>query len=132
MNVFQYAATAEHNWKMNLADMGSFQPQYTFYSDFSIADWYSESSIRDTYKNVIKSWGGDYKALTEIVMVLNHKSWSFHNKVDSDYLGTRCTEEVRQRYIEVYAELYEKADAEFRKRYKDNAEAMSHYYEVTD
>ena len=65
-------------------------------------------------------------------MVLNHKSWSFDSKVDSHWLGARCTEEVRQRYIEVYAELYNKADAEFRKRYKDNDDAMRYYYEVTD
>lgn len=132
MNVFQYSAIAEQNWKYNLEDMGAFKPKYTFYGDFSIADWWGESSIRDTYKNVINSWGGDYEALTEIVMVLNHKSWSFHNKVDSHWLGARCTEEVRKRYIEVYAELYNKADAEFRKRYGDNKDAMRHYYEVTD
>lgn len=132
MNVFQYAATAEHNWKLNLEDMGAFRPQYTFYSDFSIADWYGESSVRDTYKNVINSWGGDYKALTEIVMVLNHKAWAFDCRVDSHYLGARCTEEVRLRYIKVYTELYNKADAEFRKRYKDNKDAMRYYYEVTD
>ena len=42
MNVFQYAAIAEQNWKYNLEDMGAFRPQYTFYSDFSIADWYGE------------------------------------------------------------------------------------------
>lgn len=132
MNVFQYAAIAEQNWKYNLEDMGAFRPQYTFYGDFSIADWYGENSVRDTYKNAIDSWGGDYKALTEIVMVLNHKSWSFDSKVDSYWLGSRCTEEVRQRYIEVYAELYNKADAEFRKRYKDNDDAMRYYFEVTD
>lgn len=132
MNVFQYSTIAEMNWKRNLADMGCFVPKYTFYGDFSIADWYGVSSVKDTYKNVIKSWGGDYKALTEIVMVLNHKSWAFDGRVDSSYLGARCTEEVRKAYIKLYAELYEKADAEFRKRYKDNAEAMSYYYEVTD
>ena len=132
MDVFQYSAIAEQNWKYNLEDMGAFHPQYTFYSDFSVADWYGEKPIRDTYKNVIKSWGDNYKALTEIVMVLNHKSWSFDGKVDSHWLGSRCTEEVRQRYIEVYAELYNKADAEFRKRYKDNDDAMRYYFEVTD
>ena len=130
MNVFQYSAVAEMNWKQNLSDMGSFVPKYTFYGDFSISDWYGVSSVKDTYKNVIKSWGSDYKALTEIVMVLNHKSWSFHNKVDSSYLN--CSEEKRVAMVSLYAELYEKADAEFRKRFKGNDEAMQYYYEVTD
>ena len=111
MNVFEYSAKAEQNWKRNLEDMGAFRPQYTFYGDFSIADWYGEKSVRDTYKNAIESWGDDYKALTEIALVLNHKSWSFDGDVDSHLLGARCTEEVRQRYVEVYAELYYKADA---------------------
>ena len=132
MNVFEYSTIAEQNWKYNLENMGAFSPQYTFYGDFSIADWYGEKSVRDTYKNVIESWGDDYKALTEIIMVLNHKSWSFNDKVDSHLLGSRCTEEVRQRYVEVYVELYNKADAEFRKRYKDNDDAMRYYFEVTD
>ena len=34
--------------------------------------------------------------------------------------------------VEVYAELYDKADAEFYKRYKDNDDAMRYYFEVTD
>lgn len=132
MDVFQYSAIAEHNWELNLEDMGSFRPQYTFYSDFSIADWYGEKSVRDTYNNVIKHWGSDYKALTEIIMVLNHKAWSFDSNVDSQILGSRCNEVVRKRYVEVYTELYNKADAVFHKKYKGNDDAMRYYYEVTD
>lgn len=132
MNIFNYATTAEKNWKMNLEEMGSFRPKYTFYYDFSIADWFGEKSIRETYDNVIKSWGGNYEALTEIIMVLNHKSWSFAQRVDSSYIGSRCSDSVSDKYKKVYAELYECADAEFIKRYKKNAVAMSHYYEVTD
>lgn len=132
MNIFQYSAVAEQNWLNNLAEMTNWKPKYTFYGDFSIADWYGESSIRDTYKNVIKSWGNGYEALTEIIMVLNHKSWAFACKVDSYYLGSRCTEQVRQRYIEVYSELYNKAVDFFFEKYKDDDKAKSYYYEVTD
>ena len=45
----------------------------TFFEDFSIADIFGVKAIKDTYKNAFNSWKHDYKYLTELVMVLNHK-----------------------------------------------------------
>ena len=119
MNVFTYSATTERNWMINLEDMGAFRPKYTFYSDFGIAEFCEvymrdKNAVKKTYNNVIKSWGSSYEALTEIIMVLNHKSWSFAGKVDSSYL--KCGESWREYYVRLYSELYEKAVEVFFKK----------------
>ena len=135
MNVFQYAATTEQNWVANLEEMGEFRPKYTFYSDFSIAEFcevwmHDRGAVKDTYNRVIESWGSSYEALTEIIMVLNHKAWSFNDGVDSAWLN--CGEKNRQTLTKLYTALYNKAVDEFFKRFSDNEEATSHYYAVTD
>ena len=139
MNVFQYSTTTEANWKANLAEMTAWEPQYTFYSDFAIAEFcetymHDRGAVVETYNNVIKSWGSDYKALTEIIMVLNHKIWAFFGKenvgVDAKYLGV--SKEMGNNIARVYNKLWEDAKEEFFKRFKDNEEALDYYYEVTD
>lgn len=135
MNVLVYAATAEMNWKMNLEDMGDFRPKYTFYNDFSIAEFCEiymrdRNAVKKTYNEVIKSWGKNIKAVTEIAMVLNHKSWAFYQGVDSKYLG--CSDENKNYLAQLYCELYEDCVAYIEKTYKGNDEALSYYYSVTD
>ena len=135
MNVFQYSTIAEHNWKLNLQDMGSFKPQYTFYGDFSIAEFceiymHDAKAIVRTYNQVIKYWGSSYKAFTEIIMVLNHKAWAFDQKVDSHWLG--CSETNRLALVKLYTELYNKAVNTFFKKYANDEDAKKWYYRVTD
>lgn len=135
MNVFEYAAITEANWKANLEAMGNFVPQFTFYSDFSIAEYcevYKDDAyaVRDTYNRVIEAWAEDYKALTEVVLMLNHKAWAFSDRVDSHYLG--CSDERAEKYVNLYVKLYEEAVDEFMTRYGNNQEAMDYYFQVTD
>jgi hypothetical protein len=137
MNVFQYSSVVEQNWKANLGDMTDWKPSYTFYSDFAIAEfcqvWMREkNAVKKTYNQVVKSWGDNYKALTEIVMVLNHKSWAFAkpNRVDAKYLNVG--DAWADYFVELYSELYQKADALYRKKFAKNETAMSYYNEVTD
>ena len=137
MNVFGYAVTTEQNWKANLGEMTDWKPSYTFYSDFAIAEFCQvymreKSAVKKTYSQVIKSWGSNYKSLTEIVMVLNHKSWAFAkpNRVDAKYLNVG--DSWADFFVELYTELYQKADELYRKKYGKNDEAMSYYLSVTD
>lgn len=69
----------------------------TFFEDFSIADNFGISAIKDTYNRAFKTWKKDYKYLTELVLVLNWKIWQHYEK----------NEDVAK----VYQELWEKADA---------------------
>lgn len=65
----------------------------TFFEDFGIADYFGKSAIKDTYNRAFKNWRHDYKYLTELVMVLNWKSWEHQNN---------------QSLCELYAELFYK------------------------
>ena len=68
----------------------------SFWSDFTIADRFGVSAIKDTYKRAFNEWKDNYKYLTELVMVLNWKIWQFYEK--------------NNQYAEVYNKLWEEAD----------------------
>lgn len=69
----------------------------TFWLDFSIADKFGLSAIKDTYRRAFDAWKDDYRYLTELVMVLNHKIWEHYEKGN------------KQKY-ELYNDLWIKAD----------------------
>ena len=83
MNILQYAASCEANWKAGLADMTDYKPFTTFYYDLSIAEYFGAKGLIDTYKNVIKHWGKDIKYITEFCLCLNHKIWQHHETNES-------------------------------------------------
>lgn len=76
--------------------MTSERVETTFWSDFSIADIFGTDAIRDTFDRAFEEWKGDYRYLTELVMVLNHKIWQWYEKNET--------------IASVYNELWGKAD----------------------
>ena len=88
----------------------------TFFEDFSIADNFGVNAIKDTYKRAFAEWKDNYKYLTELVMVLNWKSWQHYHKNDE--------------YAKLYVELYEKADAYACENLK--GDELAYYYKTTD
>ena len=54
--------------------------QTTFWEDFTIADLFGLSAIRDTYNRAFKEWKDNCKFLTELVLVLNHKIWQHYER----------------------------------------------------
>ena len=59
--------------------MTGYKPLTSFYRDFSIADKFGKKAILETYKKAVPYAKLNYKYLTELVMVLNWKSWE-HEK----------------------------------------------------
>ncbi len=57
----------------------------TFWEDFSIADAFGIKAIKDTYKRAFKEWKSDYRYLTDLVMVLNHKCWQHYEVGNNEY-----------------------------------------------
>lgn len=55
----------------------------TFWDDFTIADAFGLNAIQDTFDRAFNEWKSDYKYLTDLVMVLNHKIWFWYKKDDS-------------------------------------------------
>lgn len=88
----------------------------TFWDDFSIADRFGISAVKDTYNRAFNEWKGNYIYLTELVIVLNHKIWEWYQK--------------DKRMAETYNELWESAD-EYACENLEGDE-LSFFYQVTD
>jgi hypothetical protein len=52
----------------------------TFWSDFTIADAFGIDAVKDTFKRAFKEWKDDYRYLTDLVIVLNHKCWEHYER----------------------------------------------------
>lgn len=85
------------NWRIE--EMTGYKPITTFYMDFSIADVFGEKAILDTFNRAMNERKNEYKYLTELVMVLNWKSWEHYEKGN---------EELTQLYIDLFhqADVY--------------------------
>ena len=83
--------------RWNITEMNGYVPVTTFWDDFSIAERFGSDAIQDTFNRAFNEWKGEYKYLTELVMVLNHKIWQYY--------------ESNNEYTELYSELWKKADA---------------------
>lgn len=99
---------------------------YTFASDFAIADWISGvEGVKETYERVKKEWLSNVKAWTEVVISLNLLSWA-HNQLKKQGISDR------EKYIDIYSELYYMAMDSFYEEYVENEEAKSYFFEMTD
>ena len=98
--------------------MTGYQPQTSFWDDFSIADAFGgDSAIKDTFNRAFAEWKSDCVYLTELVMVLNWKSWQWSER--GDYARS-----------ELYVKLWEKADAYACGHLK--GEELSYFLRTTD
>ena len=88
----------------------------TFFEDFSIADNFGISAIKDTYKRAFEEWKKDYKYLTELVMVLNWKCWQHYGKNDA----------YSQLYSDLYYETHDYACANL------EGDELTYYLRTTD
>ena len=65
----------------NIKEMTGYEPQTTFYEDFSIADAFGISAVKDTFKRGLETAEAlGYIYLTEFVMALNWKIWEHYER----------------------------------------------------
>ena len=93
-----------------------YELQTTFWNDFSIADRFGLSAVQDTFNRAFKEWKENYKYLTELVLVLNHKIWQYY--------------ETRPEIATLYNKLWEQSSTYSMEYLKDDE--LSYYYDVTD
>ena len=93
-------------------------PFTTFWQDFSIAERFGKDEIKDTFRRSFDEWKTDYKYLTELVMVLNHKIWE-HYEITGN-----------KEYSELYDQLWKKADEYACNNLK--GEELRYFFDVTD
>lgn len=92
------------------------QANYHFWNDFSVADAFGTSAVADTFKRAFEEWKGNYKYLTELVMVLNHKIWQWFEK--------------NAALAAMYNDFWEIADQYALNNLK--GEELDYFYRVTD
>ena len=100
----------------NIEKMTGYKPLTTFWSDFSTAEKFGMEAVKGTFKRAFEEWKGDYKFLTELVMVLNHKIWQWYEKNDE--------------LARVYDALWEEADNYGCENLK--GEELDYFYETLD
>lgn len=101
----------------NIERMTGYKPITTFYEDFSIADHFGASAVKDTYRRGLETAEIlGYDCLTEFVMVLNWKIWEHYK--------------TNEALAKVYNDLWEQADIYAQEHLKD--EELSYYYRTTD
>ena len=52
----------------------------TFWQDFTIADRFGIDAVKDTYKRAFDEWRHNYKYVTELSIVMNHKLWHHYHE----------------------------------------------------
>lgn len=100
----------------NIEAMTGYKPKTTFYMDFSIADHFGMSAVKDTYKRAFKEWKSDIQYLTELVMVLNWKIWEHYEHNDA--------------LARLYDSLWREADGWCCENLK--GDDLSYYFRTTD
>lgn len=121
-NVFEYAAREEGLFEANIGRTG-YKRLTTFYSDLSIAEWYSPESVKETYETVCGEWIDDYKYFTEFVMCLNWKSWEHADRGNNEL--SSLYSDLYYRARDLFYEHYEGDDPEKKK-------AVNYFFETTD
>lgn len=103
--------------------MTGYKPFTTFWQDFSIADRYGVNGIKSTFTKAFREWKDNYKYLTELSMVLNHKIGYFYDQ--NKPMDARCN-----RIAMLYSALWEQVnDYAYDTLQGDE---LHYYYRITD
>ena len=100
-----------------LAKFTDWRPTTLYWQRFSIAESYGKREIRKVYDELFKEAKKDYKLLTELVMILNHKTWQHNN-------------DAEPALSELYEELYYEANDYAVTNLKDDE--LSYFADITD
>ena len=103
--------------KWNVTEFSGYVPKTTFWQDFSIADRFGENAVKDTFKRAFNGWKDHTEYLTELVMVMNHKSWEHYDRGNTSL-------------AQLYIKFYEQADTYACENFK--GEDLSYYLDTTD
>lgn len=93
-----------------------YETKTTFWQDFEVAEIFGYDAIKDTYDRALEEWKENTIYLTELVMVLNWKSFYWYN--------------TNEDFSELYAKLYCEADNYALNNLK--GEDLNYYLKTTD
>lgn len=101
-----------------LAQFTDWRPTTLYWQRFSIAEGFGKEEVLRVYNEILSESKKDYKLLTELVMVLNHKSWLHCEDID-------CSE-----FCSTYADLFRKS-----KKYAENhleGDELRYFFDTID
>ena len=101
------------NW--TIEELTGYRPVTSLFTDFSAADKIGPEAIQSTYNQAFAEWKDNYVCLTELLLVLNWKIWSWF--IENDEYGR------------LYDRLWKELDAWCIENLKD--EALTYYLETT-
>jgi len=114
-----------------------YKPISTLWTDFSIADAAPQfgldaiEAIRATWKAAVTALRSDYKMMTELVMVLNHKIWQHHDAaIRAKSEGLLNRRDHHMRLAKEYDAAWRATDEWCCEHF--TGEAAEYYYETTD
>lgn len=123
--------------KWTIAEENGYEPISTFWQDFSIADAaprFGEdaiAAIKMTYMCVVRAFRDDYKMMTELSMVLNHKIFQHHDAaVRAKNAGLLNRRDFHMRLAREYDGAWRATDEWLMENLK--GEALEYYIETTD
>lgn len=117
VSVLEKAQMADAKFKNQMSLYGK-ESKSTFYSDLTIAECCGEDAIKDTYKNVIKSWLDNIEMISEFYIALNWKIWELY--------------ESNEPLAKLYDSLWDDCYIKITEHYKDNKEALRYFYDFVD
>lgn len=110
--------------RWSMAEAIGYEPKTTFWEDFSIADLYGISAIKDTFKRAFSDWQDDVEYIAEMALVLNHKGHFYY------YTSQNDNNEHLRALSTLYYELYEAIDDYANKHF--TGDDATYYFRVTD
>lgn len=100
----------------NTENLNGYKPFTTFWQDFTIAEQI-DKGVEDTFKRAFKEWKSDYKYITELALVLNHKCWQHYKNGN-------------KRVSNLYSRLYDEVNDYAITTLKGNE--LTYYFNITD
>lgn len=107
--------------RWNIEEATGYKPFTTFWQDFSIADKFGKRAISGTFNRAFSEWKKNYKYLTELVLVLNHKCWAHYKEGGSDEENA-----VSMLYSNLYYKTHDYACRHLK------GDELSYYIRITD
>jgi len=104
--------------KWNIEEETGYKPITTFWEDFTIADKFGINAVADTYYRAFNEWKNDYKYMTELSLVLNHKIWRYYENEHTRALA------------QTYDSLWKQLDTYLNDNLKEDE--LDYYYRITD
>ena len=100
----------------NIEELTGYEPQTTFYMDYSIAERFGVNAVKETFERAFENWKNDIVYVTELSMATNWKIWEHYEK--------------NEKLARVYNELWERIDSWCMENLK--GEDMKYYLRTTD